>query len=66
MTDIAAAMGLAQLARADDMLIRRQRVVARAAALQTAEGLPVVLPKSYYGHAWHLYPVAIDDRETVP
>ena len=22
-----------------------------------------MLPKSYYGHAWHLYPVQIDDRD---
>ena len=63
MTDIAAAMGLAQLARADDMLIRRQHIA--AIYRKQLEGSGVVLPKSYYGHAWHLYPVQVDaaDRD---
>ena len=61
MTDIAAAMGLAQLARADDMLIRRQQIAQLYRNRLKDAG--VTLPRSYYGHAWHLYPIQVDDRD---
>ena len=44
MTDIAAAMGLAQLARADDMLIRRQQIA--QLYRNRLKGSGVVLPKT--------------------
>lgn len=58
MTDVAAALGIHQLARADDMRARRARLADRYAA-QLADfpllELPAQVPETE--HAWHVYPV---------
>ena len=62
LTDIAAALGLHQLRRADAFQRRRQ---ALAEGYRSAlAGLPLVLPPEAPGtdrHAWHLYVVRLDD-----
>ena len=62
LTDIAAALGLHQLARAQAMRARRARI---AAAYDAAlAGLPIRLP-AHAGngdlHAWHLYTIRLDE-----
>lgn len=62
LTDIAAALGLHQLARAQAMRVRRAHI---AAAYDAAlADLPVRLPAQAENgdvHAWHLYTIRLDD-----
>ena len=59
MTDIAAALGLAQLRRADAMRARRQEIAGRYNA--AFEGHEFELPAfvDARDHAWHLYPLRL-------
>jgi perosamine synthetase len=62
LTDIAAVMGLQQLARLDAMQRRREHVVAEYnRAFSDLDAL--ILPKArpHVGHAWHLYIVRLRD-----
>ncbi|MEK8031860.1 DegT/DnrJ/EryC1/StrS family aminotransferase [Ideonella sp. DXS29W] len=62
LTDIAAALGLHQLARAD--AFQRRRVELAAAYRSALSGLPLVLPPEPLPgdrHAWHLYAVRLSD-----
>ena len=67
MTDIAAAIGLAQLVRLDSMCRRRADIAALYDdAFSAIPGLqlPTVLPE--IEHSWHLYPLRLDlDRFTI-
>ena len=61
LTDIAAALGLRQLARAEAMRLARARIAAHylhALAGEPGIGLPPVDPDRL--HAWHLFPVRIE------
>jgi dTDP-4-amino-4,6-dideoxygalactose transaminase len=56
--DIAAAIGLEQLAKADAFLARRKRIALRySAAFGDRDYL--VVPRDGTGHAWHLYILAV-------
>lgn len=56
MTDIAAALGLAQLARAEAMRARRAAIAARYdAAFRKVPGLQIPAGPGPHQHAWHLY-----------
>lgn len=56
MTDIAAAMGLAQLAKADRMWRRRREIAHRYhEAFQNAQELQLPFDRDDCQHAWHLY-----------
>lgn len=60
MPDIAAAIGLHQLLRLEEM--RRRREVIAAAYFEAFKSLPLVLPaRARHGdtHAWHLFPVRL-------
>jgi perosamine synthetase len=60
LTDIAGALGRVQLSRADDMLVRRERVAARYTA--AFDSLATVTPPAVrpgVQHAWHLYPLRL-------
>ena len=65
MTDVAAAMGLVQLRRAEAMRLERQRVAdrytARLGELLGSEIELPQLPDATTVHAWHLYPIRIRD-----
>jgi UDP-4-amino-4,6-dideoxy-N-acetyl-beta-L-altrosamine transaminase len=64
MTDIAAALGLSQLARIEQFLARRREI---AAAYDAAfAGLPVTTPWQHpdTDSAWHLYVIRIDRQRT--
>lgn len=60
MGDIAAALGLAQLARADEMLARR-REIARTyiGAFESDDSLELLDPGCFDHHAWHLFVVKL-------
>jgi dTDP-4-amino-4,6-dideoxygalactose transaminase len=62
MTDIAAAMGLVQLNRADEMMVRRREIAhtlqAELASVDALETLDVNDPEA---HAWHLFVVRLRD-----
>ena len=63
MTDVAAAMGVAQLARLPGFLKRRQYLAARYQAQLAA--LPLTLPADAPAgdtHAWHLYVIRLRDN----
>lgn len=62
MTDIAAAIGLVQLERSKEMLARRQTIALRYDRL-LARQTRVTRPVGVTGHAWHLYPVRVPDRD---
>jgi dTDP-4-amino-4,6-dideoxygalactose transaminase len=65
LTDIAAAMGLAQLVKLPRFLARRQYLAARYR--EQLAGLPLLLPpEPPIGevHAWHLYVIRLDDKGT--
>jgi dTDP-4-amino-4,6-dideoxygalactose transaminase len=63
MTDVAAALGLAQLAKADRFLERRQALAKRYD--EALADLPLIRPPRPQGesssHAWHLYVVRLHD-----
>jgi dTDP-4-amino-4,6-dideoxygalactose transaminase len=63
LTDIAAAMGLAQLVKLPRFLARRQYLAARYR--EQLAGLPLLLPPEPPAgevHAWHLYVIRLDDK----
>ena len=63
MTDFQAALGISQLKRANDGLIRRQEIAHRYyEAFQAVEG--IVTPKVFGNvyHAFHLYIIQVEDR----
>jgi len=58
MTDIAAAMGLVQLGRTDEMLDRRRAIARRyTEAFAPLVGLELLEARDFEAHAWHLYAV---------
>jgi perosamine synthetase len=60
LTDIAAAMGLAQLSRLDEMAASRRRIAGQYDRLFSDSELIDVPPRRQEdGHAWHLYAVAL-------
>ncbi len=63
LTDIAAAIGIAQLRKIDRFLARRRTLAARYA--EGLAGLPLRLPADAgpgSGHAWHLYVVRLTEQ----
>lgn len=67
LTDIAAALGLHQLRRADAFQQRRAAIARRYGEL--LQGLPLRLPPQAppgERHAWHLYPVRLADDAPLP
>jgi dTDP-4-amino-4,6-dideoxygalactose transaminase len=62
MTDVAAAMGLAQLARAQEMLDRRRAIARRyAEAFSTNPCLELLEVRDEGEHAWHLFVIKLVD-----
>jgi dTDP-4-amino-4,6-dideoxygalactose transaminase len=62
MTDIQAALGLAQLARLDDMQRRRAEIFARYNAVFAGiAGLEIPTKRNDVEHAWHLYVLRLAD-----
>lgn len=63
LTDVAAALGVVQLRKAERFLRRRAEIAARYDVL--LEGLPVIRPprpaSAATTHAWHLYVVQLED-----
>src|SRR5437660_11614068 len=66
MTDVAAALGLRQLARADRFRAQRAAIASRySAALADLEEVEVPRERADRQHAWHLYPIRLHlDRLT--
>jgi len=62
MTDIAAAMGIVQLKRADFMRVARTEIAALYGR-NLADLEHVILPKDDKGSAWHLYPIRVRQRD---
>lgn len=64
MTDLAAAIGLAQMAKLPAMQSRRAALAKRYE--MALRNLPLRLPSAQapFEHAWHLYPVHLDERQT--
>jgi perosamine synthetase len=61
MTDIAAAMGLVQLRRLDEMTARRQRIAAMyTEALNDLEEVELPAIRSGSSSCWHLYPLRLN------
>jgi UDP-4-amino-4,6-dideoxy-N-acetyl-beta-L-altrosamine transaminase len=64
LTDFQAALGLSQLSRADEGLLRRHEIAARytvAFSDSSAIEIPHTYPKVY--HAYHLYVIQVEDRK---
>jgi len=59
MTDIAAALGLAQLRRADAMRVRRQEIAERYNAAFAGHDFELPAFGDVRDHAWHLYPLRL-------
>ena len=67
LTDVAAAMGLAQLAKAERMWQRRQEIAHRyTAAFSTLEELQVPYDNAAHQHAWHLYMLRLNLAQLAP
>lgn len=71
MTDIQAALGLAQLRRFDEMQERRREIANRySEALGGSSAIQVPVEQPWARHAWHLYPIRLNleslriDRDT--
>lgn len=67
LTDVAAAMGIAQLARLDIMRDRRAMIAERfSAAFREMPSLVVPTSRPGVGHSWHIYALRLDlDRLSV-
>ena len=68
MTDIAAAMGLIQLERSEELLVERRRLAERYRSAVTASRVTdlVELPPDGPGHAWHLFVIRLQlERLTI-
>jgi len=62
MTDMAAAMGLVQLARAQEMLEKRRRIARRyAEAFSTNPCIELLKVRDFDEHAWHLFTIKLVD-----
>ena len=62
MTDISAAMGLAQLAKLDKMFARRLEIVARYnAGFESLKGFDLPVEREGCRSAWHLYPLRLKE-----
>lgn len=62
LTDIASALGLAQLARLEQFKIRRQQITDRYnAALAELEGVAIPAQRDDVSPMWHLYPLRVRD-----
>ncbi len=60
LTDIACALGLAQLRRLDKNLARRREIALHySKALGDLSGIRIPAQRSYVSSAWHLYPVRL-------
>lgn len=67
LTDIAAALGLAQLSRAESMTSRRRAIAASySKAFQSLDRLRVPPALRDRSHAWHLYHLRLDPRYSTP
>jgi dTDP-4-amino-4,6-dideoxygalactose transaminase len=65
MTDIQAALALAQMRRADSMRARREAIAERySEGLRSVVGVPSVADGMR--HAWHLYQIAVPSRDGRP
>lgn len=67
LTDLAAALGLVQLARADEFLRARRHIAARYSdAFAGCDAVRLPPPAAEGEHAWHLYPIRLQlDRLTL-
>ncbi|HZI89745.1 MAG TPA: DegT/DnrJ/EryC1/StrS aminotransferase family protein [Candidatus Polarisedimenticolia bacterium] len=64
LTDIQAALGLAQMARAEEMRSRREAIAKRyTEALEAIPALRVPRAEPGVRHAWHLYQIAVTLRD---
>ncbi|EMQ99548.1 DegT/DnrJ/EryC1/StrS family aminotransferase [Paeniglutamicibacter gangotriensis] len=65
MTDIAAAMGVVQLSRAEEMRQNREAIAERY--FEAFAGLPIGLPESGQGlrHSWHLFVLRVGDAAPI-
>ncbi|MEX0642666.1 MAG: DegT/DnrJ/EryC1/StrS aminotransferase family protein [Pirellulales bacterium] len=62
MTDVQAALGLAQLARLERLQLRRAEIFARYnAAFESIAGLQTPMCRADVKHAWHLYVLRLGD-----
>jgi perosamine synthetase len=66
LTDLAAAIGLAQLERAESMRVARERIAMRYASGLSESGLTDQIELPVFAargdvHAWHLFPIRIRD-----
>ena len=60
LTDIAAAIGIAQLARAETMRVERERIADRyREAFREIEEIETPAPDGNRIHAWHLFPIRL-------
>jgi len=68
LTDLAAALGVAQLTRLDHFNdIRREQAQYLSARLKDLEGIRLPTTRPYVRHAWHLFPIRISpERLRVP
>ena len=61
LTDVASAIGLVQLRRAEDLWEQRRRVVdAYRETLAAIPGLRLPVERADRQHAWHLFPIRLD------
>jgi len=61
LTDIACALGLAQMKKLEANLTRRRQIAARyAAAFRNMHGIRPPRPRPDVNPAWHLYPIRLD------
>ncbi|NYT10687.1 MAG: UDP-4-amino-4,6-dideoxy-N-acetyl-beta-L-altrosamine transaminase [Methanosarcinales archaeon] len=61
LTDIASALGLSQLKKLDQNLLRRREIASRyRAEFEDMPGIILPTERSYASSAWHLYPIRLD------
>jgi len=64
MTDFQAALGISQLKKLDNFLERRRKI-AEIYNQELEDIVTTQVVRKYVNHAWHLYPVLVEDRDYV-
>lgn len=64
-TDVQCALGISQLSRADEYLVRRREIAKKYDEAFAGTKVTTIVPPAGVGHAYHLYVIQVENRKTL-